>query len=194
MQISSNMAVIKPLEGRVGLDPLLRMSGWAWSEQVLGPYRIYYRFRQLPRTLIPRQGWRASSDCNQTQTFLALDGLPQTRWSTGRAQDNGMRFELDLGKMKTVSGLELTLGPSWNDYPRNLRIMVSSDGKTWREMPSQWTSELYWAGSHLFKMRGDRLTYHVEPVACRYLKLQLGASDPTYYWSIYEINLYGPPG
>ena len=101
-------------------------------------------------------------------------------------------FQLDLRKVQTLSGMGLRMGESRRDYPRDLILLFSKDGRTWQRAEAEWVADLYWAGTRLFKMRGERLLYLFSPTAVRYLKLVQKGVDDTYYWSIHEIELYGP--
>ena len=192
LQLKFDTALLLGPESNEEVDRLLQGSGWSWSEQVYGPDRIYFRFYQPPRALIPREGWRASASSNGAEAARALDGRGQTRWTSGRPQTPDLSFDLDLGKTRNITDLVLDLGSSRLDYPRILRIEVSADGRTWQEVSARLISDLYWAGNRLFEMRVDRLVYRFDPAACRYLKLRQLGSDRTFFWSIHEINLYGP--
>jgi hypothetical protein len=100
-----------------------------------------------------------------------------------------MAVRLDLGRLESVGGIILRLGASLRDYPRDLHILVSADGESWLEPQTHWSAELYWAGNRLFQMRGDQVVYTFPSLPCRYLKLEQRGDDPTYYWSIHELEL-----
>ena len=193
LEIKPDTALVIGPESKDEVDRLLQESGWSWSEKAFGPDRLYYRFSQPLRTRIPREGWRASASRNGSEAARVLDGSLQTRWTSGRPQSPDLSFELDLGKIRTISELVLDLGSSRLDYPRILTILVSPDGRDWQEVPTRIVPDLYWAGTRIFQMRADRLVYRFDPAVCRYLKLRQMGSDRTYFWSIHEINLYGPP-
>jgi hypothetical protein len=85
----------------------------------------------------------------------------------------------------------LSLGDSRKDFPRRLKVLGSRDGKSWSEIRTDWTSDFYWAGNVLLKMRGERIKYFFDPVEVRFLRLLQEGSDPKYYWSIHELTVYG---
>ena len=175
------------------VEEMLDWYGVTFQRKAFGSYRVFYHFLKVPRVPLDRSRWRASANANPREVSLALDGNLRTRWTSLKPQSPDLYFELDLGRMETVRGMTLNQGSSLRDYPRDLKLLVSPDGKRWRNVETQWVSDLYWAGNRLFNKRGDRLTYFFQPVFCRYLKLEQGGSDPTYYWSIHEIDLFGPP-
>jgi len=175
------------------VEEMLEWYGVTFQQKAFGPYRVFYHFLKVPRVPLDRSRWRASANANQQEVSLALDGNLRTRWTSLKPKSPDLYFELDLGRMETVGGMTLNQGRSLRDYPRDLKLFVSPDGKSWRNVETQWVSDLYWAGNRLFNKRGDRLTYFFQPVSCRYLRLEQGGSDPVYYWSIHEIDLFGPP-
>lgn len=120
---------------------------------------------------------------------LTIDRDLNTRWMTG-PQAVGMMFEIDLGTSWPVSGVELSLGPSARDFPRGLRIEASDDRNEWREV---WRGTS--AGRAVIGAVVDPvampLTYDLDSVNARYLRLWLTAADETFYWSIAELKVLG---
>ena len=62
--------------------------------------------------------------------MMILDGAAETRWECGTGRPS-QQIVVDLGDVRTVSGIGHTLGRFKNDLPRSLRIDVSLDGTTW---------------------------------------------------------------
>src|SRR5262245_23965114 len=60
-----------------------------------------------------------------------FDGRLDTIWMTRGPQRGGERFAIPLVAATPVSGLVMTLGDKPFDYPRELVIETSIDGKTW---------------------------------------------------------------
>ena len=193
LELTSGTAVVIDQIELAEIEEILGWYGATFQQKAFGPYRVFYHFLKVPRVPLDRSRWRASANANPQEVSLALDGYLRTRWTSLKPQSPDLHFELDLGRMETVGGMTLHQGSSLQDYPRDLKLFVSADGKRWRNVETQWLSDLYWAGNRLFNKRGDRLTYFFQPVSCRYLKLEQGGSDPIYYWSIHEIDLFGPP-
>jgi len=169
----------------------LEKAGLIYQQRNLPPWVIHYGFKSLARVPLPPQGWQVSANVNGAEAGRVLDGDLNTRWTTGKPQAPGQSFQLDLRKLQTISGMGLRMGESRRDYPRDLVLWFSRDGLTWQQAEAEWVSDLYWAGTRLFKMRGERLLYLFSPRALRYLKLVQEGGDNTHYWSIHEIELYG---
>ncbi|HMK66347.1 MAG TPA: discoidin domain-containing protein, partial [Thermodesulfobacteriota bacterium] len=135
---------------------------------------------------IPLTQMKASSNVNDDQSRLAVDGDPSTRWSSARGQERGMFFQADLGTDHLVDGFALFLGSSLNDYPRNLKIMGSRDGNSWEEIRTVSKAYYAFAGNQIYK----KTYYSFSPVLLRYLKLVQGGRDPNFWWSIYEMEVF----
>jgi hypothetical protein len=168
-------------------EAALRGAGLSYRKDDFGPYRVFSRLTESP--LLDRSGWKLAADVNAGEIDGAVDGRIDTRWTSGRPQTPGMTVRVDLGRLACARGVILKLGNSSKDYPRDLRLTVSADGRSWRKPETHWSSDLYWAGNRLFALQGDRAVYTFEPADCRYLKLEQRGSDPTYYWSIHELEL-----
>ncbi|MCU0578607.1 MAG: discoidin domain-containing protein [Desulfobacterota bacterium] len=161
----------------------------AYQFRDFGPYRVYSRLVQPAWRRLDRSGWRLTSEDSPRDLHQAIDGKLDTRWTTLRPQAPGMAVRLDLGRLESVRGIILKLGASLRDYPRDLRVLASADGESWLEPQTRWSAELYWAGTRLFQMRGDQVVYTFPSFPCRYLKLEQRGADPTFYWSIHELEV-----
>ena len=121
-----------------------------------------------------------SSDFNPGLLAKAVDGKPETRWDCGALQRPGIEFAIDLRKSTIVQRIVLDTGKSPNDYPRKLSIWQSLDGQNWYS---------WWATNQSSNpLRSD---YRSDPRRVRWLKFRLEDSDPHYYWSVHELELYG---
>jgi hypothetical protein len=130
--------------------------------------------------------FQATSNVNPAQTGLAVDGDPSTRWTSLKAQEPGMFFQVNLDGLYPVKGFSLFLTNALNDYPRRLEIYGSLDGERWQAIPADLGSSYAFAGHGLYK----KTDYRFPPVPLRYLKLIQKGSDPTFWWSIYELDLF----
>ncbi len=105
----------------------------------------------------------------------ALDGRPETRWSTRAVQQPGMWFELDLNQVRSVGGLSLDSAGSPNDYPRGYVVRLSTDHSQWAEVARN--------------DRNDRaldISFGARPA--RYIRIeQTGSSDR--WWSIHGVTV-----
>jgi hypothetical protein len=127
------------------------------------------------------------SNINKAEAGLAIDGDPFTRWSSLRGQEPGMFFQLDLGDDYSVNAFSLYSGGSLNDYPRVLKIFSSLDQGKWNEIRTASSSEYAVVRNRLFK----KVIYRFPPMTTRHLQLLQTGKEPVYWWSIYEIEVFG---
>jgi F5/8 type C domain len=160
---------------------------------------IVYRFPQTQLSQVVANSGRVdtslpitsvSANVSNYVVGLMMDGDLATRWDTG-PQSADMMLEIDLGKSRTVSAVEMSLGQFSSDFPRGLRIEASDDRNTWREV---WRGTS--AGLALTGALRDPATlpvlYDLGSVRARYLRFSLTEKDDTYYWSIAELKVLGP--
>jgi hypothetical protein len=139
--------------------------------------------RQLPVAVI-------RPSVNEGAVTAMIDQDRTTRWESGPQSDRTM-IELDLGAVRTVSGLDLSLGPFVEDFARGLVIEASQDGATWTEVWNGGSAGLAFVGA--FEAPRDvPLRYRFAPTAARLLRMRLTRNDETYYWSIAELKVIGP--
>jgi hypothetical protein len=110
----------------------------------------------------------------------ALDGRPETRWSSNALQQPGMWFELDLNETRRVNGLTLDTTGSPNDYPRGYIVRLSTDHSQWVEVARN--------------DRNDRaLDLTFSPHAARYIQIEQTGSADRFWWSIHEARVKFAP-
>jgi hypothetical protein len=109
--------------------------------------------------------------------FYALDGHPETRWSSLAPQNPGMWFEVNLGEPRDISGLLLdnTLAP--DDYPRGYAILVSQDQNQWTEVARQ-------------AVNTQRLDVDFARQTAQYIRIVLLTAARN-SWSISEVTVKG---
>lgn len=144
----------------------------------------------MPRKLLAREGWTARASLNTDRARAAIDGNLETRWDTGRVQEKGQWFELDLGREESFAGLTMELPGSPVDFPRGLRIEVSSDMKDWR--PVLEDNSLTVPLRRLIQPGNAALDIPLAPVRARGLRLIQTSVDRQYFWSIHELELWAP--
>ncbi len=74
--------------------------------------------------------WMARASHNVQTASQAIDNRPDTAWSSGAPQAAGMWFQIDLGRVETVSGIMLD-APA-DEQPVSFRIT------TWNAAASRW--------------------------------------------------------
>ena len=143
-------------------------------------WSIHELYAYPPASIIlPRTGWVASASASGGGSAAnAIDGSGSTRWSPGAYQANGQWFQVDLGSVGTFSQIVLDAGGSPSDYPRGYRVHVSNDGLNW--------------GSAVATDSGSSAvtTINFAPQTARYVRVTQTGSSSSYYWSIYEFNVY----
>ena len=106
----------------------------------------------------------------------ALDGRPETRWSSGTPQRPGTWFELDLQETQTVSGLTLDTGTSTNDYPHGYVVRLSTDGQNWEEVARR-------------DQNDQALDVNFSPRSARYIRVEQTGQADRWWWSIHEVTV-----
>jgi hypothetical protein len=133
--------------------------------------------------LLPRTGWTATASPTSTTDVPAhaLDGVESSRWTTGAVQANGQWFKLDMKASTAINKLVLDATDSASDYPRGYSVTLSADDVT------------YTAPIATGAGTGAIVTITFPTQSARYVKItQTGSA--TNWWSIDELNVYGPGG
>jgi aryl-phospho-beta-D-glucosidase BglC (GH1 family) len=140
------------------------LGGWLLQEGWMSP---------LGFPALSRAGWVASASSGGAAA--ALDGNPDTRWTTGAAQANGQWFQVDLGSAKAVEQVTIDAGPSTGDYPRGYQVQVYVN--------NVWSTVASGTGS------SQSITVKFDTKITRYIKvIQTGAAGN--WWSIAEFNAH----
>jgi hypothetical protein len=132
------------------------------------------------------------SNVNAEAIASMIDQDRTTRWESG-PQSRHTFVELDLGARRTVSGLDIWLGPFVEDFPRGLVIEASEDGATWTDVWQGSSAGLAFVAAFESPLEVP-VKYRFAPVPARLLRLKLTKDDDTYYWSIAELKVLGSDG
>ena len=132
---------------------------------------------------------RAAASENEELVDYAIDGDHGPRWTTGpQAPEQWLRLELDGAG--TVAGVVLW-GSLGMEFPRRLRVETSRDGRAW---------ETVWQGrTELAVLRGALrdarapLAATFTGVPARYVRLRQMGRDPSFAWSVTEVDVHAPP-
>jgi hypothetical protein len=147
-----------------------RASDWWWS--IHGVTVSSDPFTPSPTARASHNNVQAGAD-NLAQ---ALDGRPETRWSSRSLQEPGMWFELDLHETRTVSGLALDTTSSPADYPRGYVVRLSTDGEGWVEVARQ-------------AQNNRALEVSFSPQAARYIRIEQTGRASDWWWSIHGVTI-----
>jgi hypothetical protein len=132
---------------------------------------------------LSRAAWVASASSTESggSPSGALDGNGGTRWSTGAHQAAGQWFQVSLGKDMTFQKLVMNATGSPSDYPRGFAVYVSENGTDWSSLTPVATGT---GGGAV-----TTITLRAA-VTARYVRVVQTGSDPKWWWSIGEFNLY----
>lgn len=134
--------------------------------------------RAFPRTAGPdlAPSGTASSSGDETPDFpaaLAVDGDPETRWSSP-AQD-GAWWQVELAEPARIGRVVL----HWQDaYASRYRVQVSADGRTWR------------TAATVRDGRGGRESVRMDAADTRFVRVQGDARATEYGYSLWAVETY----
>jgi mono/diheme cytochrome c family protein len=144
------------------------------------PWTIEELRALYPQPLPNRAAWKLTASHNDKEVAKAIDGDLATRWDTRKPQSPDMWFQIDLPEPTDITGLILDTGKSRNDYPRQYKIELSTNGTEWEKPQLQGNGE---AGAidYLF----------IKPAKAKSIRIsQLGEANGT-FWSIHELQVLG---
>jgi hypothetical protein len=127
-----------------------------------------------PSPVIDRNAWdniiRFESNVDENSLILH-DSDYDTRWSTGRPQQVGDYMLFEFGEPVDYNYISMVLSPNPREHPMDLTVSISSDGIRWTQMPV--------TGNYQFVDN---------PGSYRFLKFEVGDSDPSFWWIVYEVG------
>jgi hypothetical protein len=127
------------------------------------------------RPELPADGWAFTASSNAANAALTIDGSSATRWATGAPQAPGQFFQIDLQRIESFDGLQLTTQANPEDYPRGYRVLVSDDSATWRGPVASGSGN------------GPTTTIRFPWQQARYIRIEQTGSAATRWWSIHEL-------
>lgn len=146
------------------------------------PWTHVELLEKLPHT-IAADRMKISASENGGEANRAIDGNPESRYTTGKPMTPGMWFQIELDQKTPVSGLNLDTRNSENDYPRGYEIRLSKDGKKWSEPVASGPAT-----------KAPFLEIGFPPVPTKFIRIiQLG-SAPGNFWSIHELEVFEDTG
>jgi hypothetical protein len=149
-----------------------------WS---IAEMRINGRPSASGKAELDRAKWQvsASRSAGDAPPANAIDGNREKRWGTGGPMREDDWFQIDLGETKTVYRVILDAARSGSDFPRQVRVDYSLDGESWT--------------GPIGATEGTRAVTPIVllPTQARYLRIRQTGSHDTYWWSIYDIKVFG---
>lgn len=146
------------------------------------PWTLRELAATLPVPMQNRMKWKLTASNNAGALPKAVDGAIETRYDTGTHQSPGMWVQIELPEATEVSGVILDAGAADNDFPQGYKVELSLDGRDW--------------GRPVATGNGTcAYTQIVFPTArAKFIKITQTGSHPTYFWSIYELQVLQPAG
>jgi hypothetical protein len=153
-----------------------------------------YRMTAPPVSAAPLQGEPVPvtllrANVNPELATSMVDGDLRTRWQSG-PQGEGIRVDIELASVQMVQGLDVSLGPFVEDFPRSLAIEVSQDGQSWQQVWKGGSAGLAVVAG--FDPTGKTpMQYRFPAAEARIVRMRLLSNDDIYYWSIAELKVVG---
>ncbi|MCM3697977.1 discoidin domain-containing protein [Paenibacillus macerans] len=121
-------------------------------------------------------GWSVTASSGENAEAM-LDGLKDTRWTSGREQAGGEWILLDLGTAQPVDQIVLDSAHSRDDYAQGYEVYTSVDGQNWGTPAA--------AG----KGKGPVVTAAFPLQTARYIKVVQTGTD-SHWWSVAELSVF----
>jgi hypothetical protein len=131
-----------------------------------------------------------AAEANAAMVERMIDGDLSSRWHAGREQRPGDSMTVDLGTVRDVNGVEMTIGTYVTDFPRLLAISTSVDGGQWSPAWDGRTGAVAFFAA-LEDPLNVTLPFVFERRQARYLRFVQNGSDPVYYWTVVELRVIG---
>lgn len=135
----------------------------------------------LPQMLANRKEWKFTASHAPTDLGLAVDGKPESRYTTKTSQVPGMWVKIELPEESAVTGLELEAAKSPNDYPREYTVELSGDGLQWSNPVAKGKGT---PGSTMIQFPAAK---------AKYIRITQTGSVKGNYWSIHELQVFAAP-
>jgi hypothetical protein len=118
------------------------------------------------------------------------DGNVASAWESAGPQRGGEQLVVDLGQERPVSGLSLSVGEHWGQWPRALKVELSLDGAGWRAA---------WSGDGLAPtVAGALRRPRAVPVevalsgTARFVRVTQTGRSAKEVWAVSEVEVFGP--
>jgi len=118
------------------------------------------------------------------------DGRSETRWTSPTSQQFDDRLEIDLGRVARLCAVRMSLGATWEAWPRDLEVTSSADGTTWTRQFKGSPGRFLIEGA-VANPRDIWLTVPANKAEARFVRLRLDAGHPTIPWLMTELRVTG---
>jgi hypothetical protein len=148
-----------------------------------------------PVDALDRSGWTLSAS-GESDPELVRDGETRTAWRTAQPQRPGDRLEVRLAAPDTVSAVSLAMAYPFDEFPRNLVLLVDDEAEGWQRVPYADGPEERWQTIQdlLQRPRAASLVLRLpESRRVRGVRLMIGLreEDPSWpRWRVPEVALF----
>jgi hypothetical protein len=141
-----------------------------------------------PADEIDRSGWTVTAS-GEGDPDLVRDGDNGTAWRTERPQKPGDRLEIRLPAPDTVSAIALSLGYPYDEFPRNLVLMVDDGDEGWLRVAYADGPEERWSTLEdlLQRPREARLVLRLPARRVRAVRLMVGLREQDLSWPRWRV-------
>lgn len=155
-------------------DPTGKTGSWAADDNNLA---VAWEMTNT-KDMLPRTGWKASSNKNNGNARNAIDGRASTRWDTSASQSSSADTWLciDMGKNCTFNTIILNSAGSPDDGPAAYKAEIYQNG-AWREIASGTN------GGAMTVITSD------ESLTASQVRVTLLKNPKGNYWSVHEFYL-----
>ncbi len=149
--------------------------------------------RPLPVAEIPRAGWKVQASSPGAER--AIDGDPETAWSTPEKQTKGEFYRVRLPTPQVVSRISVAVRAPY-EFPLRLRLMLQDPDETWAEVELDEGAAYDALFARLLRRPLEAsLDLDIPPRVVAGFRLRIAETDPFWMpWTMAEIRAYGPAG
>lgn len=173
--------------------------GGTYHKTSVGAFTVFYDvvppYGKNTLREIKRDGWRFTADQRPDLLNLLTDDNPKTRWETGKPQKAGEQITIDMNRVEKICKMRFNLADVESDTPNGYSLEVSLDGKEWKKVyESGAVAEgFFWENDQPWMYVGNNFfTAAFAPIECKYIRMTLATGHPRYWWSIGELQIFGP--
>jgi hypothetical protein len=139
--------------------------------------------------LIPQTRWRLTSSHATDRLPMAVDGNPDTRWISGKAQSGDEWIQIDLNAPADVRVVRIRMAmASLGDYPRHV-IVEGHDAHGDRTILYNDDVLVSFARGIVAGERYPPIDLQLPPNRSQTLRIRQTAGTRTWFWSVHELEV-----
>lgn len=139
--------------------------------------------------LIPHTEMRVTASPREDLAGLAVDDKPDTFWTSGREQESGQYFEVELGNPQPIVALEIDDPGRVMDAPASYRIVAQSGAQDLGVVAEVqklrfFRAQIFSPETFVFRVVFSR------PILADRLRLIVEQPVPSFYFAIHELRVF----